>query len=297
MKYITIIISLLGLSWSAIAQDIKGHILDSKSSEPLTGVNVYYKDKGGTRGTVSDINGYYELRVTDGEASITFSYLGYETTTLTVHVAPGQFLTQDVRLEPRATMMDEVVVSVGRHEQKLSEVTVSMDLLKADEITRQAPKDLTDVLKNISGVEVTDRQPSIRGGTGWTYGVGSRCLILVDGMSVLTPASGEINWNMIPMENIDQVEVLKGASSVLYGSSALNGLIHIRTKRPSLEPHTRVNLQGGLYGSPSPVSAPLYGGLDLSLGGGAAGNLRPAGGDARRGGISRLSGLPSGAVL
>lgn len=264
MKYITIIISLLGLSWSAIAQNIKGHILDSKSSEPLTGVNVYYKDKGGTRGTVSDINGYYELRVTDGEASITFSYLGYETTTLTVHVAPGQFLTQDVRLEPRATMMDEVVVSVGRHEQKLSEVTVSMDLLKADEITRQAPKDLTDVLKNISGVEVTDRQPSIRGGTGWTYGVGSRCLILVDGMSVLTPASGEINWNMIPMENIDQVEVLKGASSVLYGSSALNGLIHIRTKRPSLEPHTRVNLQGGLYGSPSPVSAPLYGGLDLS---------------------------------
>ena len=264
MKYITIIISLLGLSWSAIAQNIKGHILDSKSSEPLTGVNVYYKDKGGTRGTVSDINGYYELRVTDGEASITFSYLGYETTTLTVHVAPGQFLTQDVRLEPRATMMDEVVVSVGRHEQKLSEVTVSMDLLKADEITRQAPKDLTDVLKNISGVEVTDRQPSIRGGTGWTYGVGSRCLILVYGMSVLTPASGEINWNMIPMENIDQVEVLKGASSVLYGSSALNGLIHIRTKRPSLEPHTRVNLQGGLYGSPSPVSAPLYGGLDLS---------------------------------
>ena len=84
--------------------------------------------------------------------------------------------------------MDEVVVSVGRYEQKLSDITVSMELLKAKDITRQSPKDLTDVLKNISGVDVTDRQPSVRGGTGWTYGVGSRCLILVDGMSVLTPA-------------------------------------------------------------------------------------------------------------
>ena len=75
--------------------------------------------------------------------------------------------------------------------------------------------------------------------------MGSRCLILVDGMSVLTPGSGEINWNMIPMENVDQVEVLKGASSVLYGSSALNGLNHVKTKRPGLEPVTQVNVQGG----------------------------------------------------
>ena len=62
-------------------------------------------------------------------------------------------------------MMDEVVVSVGRYEQKLSDITVSMELLKAKDITRQSPKDLTDVLKNISGVDVTDRQPSVRGGT------------------------------------------------------------------------------------------------------------------------------------
>lgn len=160
--------------------------------------------------------------------------------------------------------MDEVVVSVGRYEQKLSDITVSMELLKAKDITRQSPKDLTDVLKNISGVDVTDRQPSVRGGTGWTYGVGSRCLILVDGMSVLTPGSGEINWNMIPMENVDQVEVLKGASSVLYGSSALNGLIHVKTKRPGLDPVTQVNVQGGLYGKPRQDGTPLYGGLDLS---------------------------------
>ena len=62
--------------------------------------------------------------------------------------------------------------------------------------------------------------------------------MLIDGMSALTSGTGIINWNIVPLENIEQVEVMKGASSVLYGSSALNGVINIRTKRPSLTPVT-----------------------------------------------------------
>ena len=53
-------------------------------------------------------------------------------------------------------------------------------------------------------------------------------------MSVLSPQNGVINWNSVPLENVQQVEVIKGASSVLYGSSALNGIINIRTARPGL---------------------------------------------------------------
>ena len=246
------------------AQDVKGHVTDAETKEALAGVNVYYKDNGGTRGTVTDINGYYEIKVADGEAEITFSYLGYETERHRVTIASGEFLTHDVAMRTQANLMDEVVVSVGRYEQKLSDITVSMDLLKAQEITRQSPKDLTDVLKNVSGVDLNDRQPSVRGGTGWTYSVGSRVLVMVDGMSILTPGTGEINWNMVPMENIDQVEVLKGASSVLYGSSALNGLIHVKTKRPGMEPATSVSFRGGLYGKPRQAGTPMFGNLDLS---------------------------------
>lgn len=260
----SLVVFLLLIANTAFGQNVNGHVTDASNREALAGVNVYYKDKGGTRGTVSDINGYFELMVTDGEALLSFSYLGYETRAIPVKVGPGETLTQNVTLKPRSNVMDEVVVSVGRYEQKLSDVTVSMELLKAKDITRQSPKDLTDVLKNLPGVDVTDRQPSVRGGSGWTYGVGSRCLILVDGMSVLTPGSGEINWNMIPMENVDQVEVLKGASSVLYGSSALNGLIHVRTKRPGPTPQTQVNLRGGMYGNPRQDGTPMFGGVDLS---------------------------------
>lgn len=149
-----------------------------------------------------------------------------------------------------AHLLDDVVISAGRFEQKVSDLTVSMDVLKAEAILRRDPSDITATLKTVPGVDINDKQPSIRGGSGWTYGVGARSLILVDGMSVLTPGSGEINWNTIPMENIAQVEILKGASSVLYGSSALNGVIHIRTARPGLVPQTHVNAYLGIYDDP-----------------------------------------------
>ena len=61
-----LILFLLLITHASFGQDVKGYIKDAESKEALAGVNVFYKDKGGTRGTVSDINGYYELKVTDG---------------------------------------------------------------------------------------------------------------------------------------------------------------------------------------------------------------------------------------
>lgn len=255
MKRFSLLIFLCYLYTNTLfGQIVKGYVYDAAQNEPLTGVNIYYDDKSGTKGTISDINGFYELPVPEGSQILTFSFLGYQTQTLPIVTSRNQSLTQNVYLKVQSNLMDEVVVSVGRYEQKMSDITVSMELLKASDIAKQAPTDLTSVLTTIPGVEVTDRQPSVRGGSGWTYGVGSRCMILVDGMSVLTPGSGEINWNIVPMENVEQVEVLKGASSVLYGSSALNGLINVRTKRPGLDPVTKVNAYMGIYGNPKEES-------------------------------------------
>ncbi|MDH6356919.1 TonB-dependent receptor [Parabacteroides sp. PF5-9] len=231
-------------------QNITGYIYDESTQEILPGVNVYYKNPSGMHGTVSDANGFYELAVPNEEVTLTFSFLGYQTQTIPFAVAQNQHRSFNIYLKQQTNLMDEVVVSVGRYEQKLSDITVSMELLKPSDINKQMVTDLSGALAKVSGVDITDRQPSIRGGSGWTYGVGSRSLIMVDGMSVLTPGSGEINWNVVPMENAEQIEVIKGASSVLYGSSALNGLINVRTKRPGLEPVTRITTSLGIYGNP-----------------------------------------------
>ncbi len=233
------------------AQIVKGQIFDSQLNETLAGVNISYKYGGQLQGTVSNIDGQYEINVPADAIILTFSYVGYETVEYPLIISGKETITKNIYMKLSSEVMNEIVVSVGRFEQKLSDITVSMDVLKPAAIDRQNSTDLRAVISTLPGVDVNDKQPSIRGGSGWTYGVGSRSQILVDGISVLTPGVGEINWNIIPMENIDQVEVIKGASSVLYGSSALNGLISIQTKRPGLEPETKFSIYGGIYGNPA----------------------------------------------
>ncbi len=238
------------ITTSSFAQIVKGYVYDAKTDEALYGVSVFYKDKDETKGTSTNEKGYYELKIPEGGTIISFSYIGYESQTHPLVVSKNQTISLNIYLKEQATLLEGVVISAGRFEQKLSEITVSMELLKPENLEKQNATDLSVVLNTLPGVDITDKQPSIRGGSGWTYGVGSRSLVLVDGMSILTPGVGEVNWNVVPMENVEQVEVIKGASSVLYGSSALNGLINVRTKRPNLDPQTTVNTFLGVYLDP-----------------------------------------------
>lgn len=236
---------------TAWGQKITGYVYDAANdNKPMQGVTVYYTDKQGQNGKVTNSEGWYEISVPEGGTILTFSFLGYDPQNLPLVVDRSEVLQRDVFMKPSENKLDAVVVSAGRFAQKLSDVTVSMNVIKNDEIIKHSPSDLRSTLTTISGVEIIDKQPSIRGGSGWTYGVGSRTQVMVDGLSILTPSGGEINWNTVPVENIEQVEVMKGASSVLYGSSALNGLINIRTARPGFKPVTRVDAYMGIYGNP-----------------------------------------------
>lgn len=228
------------------AQVIEGVLTDAADGEPLVGATV--KIAGTHKGTVTDFNGHYRLEGVVGLNQMEFSYVGYSSESRGVNVQAGETKHVSLALSATSDMLDEVVVSAGRFEQNLNEVTVSMELLKAGDVKKQSPGDVTAALKTLSGVEIVDKQPSIRGGGGWTYSVGARSQVLLDGMSILSPKTGEINWNSVPMENLSQIEVIKGASSVLYGSSALNGVINIRTDRPGLEPVTHVSTYVGVYG-------------------------------------------------
>ncbi len=239
------------ITTGVFGQTVTGYVRDADTEEALAGVNIFYRNKDNMAGATTDVDGRYEIKVSNGGEILNFSYLGYESQLHPVVVRKDQTVTLNVLMKQQSEMMEEVVVSAGRFDQKLSDITVSMEVIKPENIVRQNATDLSKVLNTLPGVDVTDKQPSIRGGSGWTYGVGSRSQVLVDGMSVLTPGVGEINWNTIPMENVAQVEVLKGASSVLYGSSALNGLINVRTSRPGTDPQTTVNAYLGVYLDPS----------------------------------------------
>jgi outer membrane receptor protein involved in Fe transport len=78
---------------------------------------------------------------------------------------------------------------------------------------------------------------------------------MVDDLPVLSGDAGRPTWGFLPLENLDQIEVIKGASSVLYGSAALSGVINIRTRFPDARPLTRVSVQHGVYSDPRSTSS------------------------------------------
>ena len=242
MKKIYVLVFLCVVTASVYAQKLSGVITDAFTREPLIGVSILNTDNG--TGTVTDLDGHYELVITTLPAHLQFSYVGYQTEDKVLKTIPAKY---DLVLQADNEVLDEVVVTAGRFEQRMTDVTVSMEVVKPQVIRSQAPTDLSATLQTLPGVEIIDKQPSIRGGGGWTYSVGSRCQVLMDEMTILNPKTGEINWNNVPLENVAQVEVVKGASSVLYGSSALNGVINVRTQRPGLTPQTKVSGYVGIY--------------------------------------------------
>jgi iron complex outermembrane receptor protein len=125
-----------------------------------------------------------------------------------------------------------------------------MDVLKSSDFLKTHITDPQELINKTSGIEILDGQASIRGGSGFSYGTGSKVLALIDGLPMISPDAGNIKWQFLPLENISQVEIIKGASSVLYGSSALNGILNFRTADATTVPNTQFFAEAGIFGNP-----------------------------------------------
>jgi len=245
---------------------ISGMVRDSLSGEALTGASVFAGEK---TGSITDHEGYFRMLLTRDQKVLTIQYLGYKPVLKTIDPADRDSMQLEILMVRSTALLDEVVVSAGRYEQKLSDVMVSMDIIKPSRIANTATNSLESLIRQMPGVEVLEEQPSIRGGSGYSYGAGSRVLLLMDDLPLLSGDAGDIKWDYLPLESISRIEIIKGASSVLYGSSALNGIIHIRSAYPLNEPDTRINIQSGVYLDPSRDELvwwdrqPLFHGVDV----------------------------------
>ena len=240
---------LLLLTLTAKAQQVKlsGNVTEQGSKIPLLGVNVLVEGQGG--GTVTDANGNYSLLLAPGNYQIRFSYVGYQSVSRKVQLPSDQKL--DVQLEVAAGMLEQVVVTAGRFEQRLSEVTVSMEVIKPELLQQNNITRFDDALERVPGVSVVNGQLNIRGTSGFSYGAGSRVQVLVDDMPLLSADAGDVKWAYLPIENVSQIEVIKGASSALFGSSALGGIVNLRTAYPTAKPRTQVQTFSFVYDQPN----------------------------------------------
>ncbi|NUN99667.1 MAG: TonB-dependent receptor [Saprospiraceae bacterium] len=238
----TLPIFLLLVAGMATAQNaiITGRVSDDKTNEGLFLATLSVGDHG----AVTEIDGAYRLELPAGNYTMTISYVGYNTQTQAVAAKAGETLQLDFALNAEVSILETATVTSGKFEKSLGEVTVSMEVLKPGLVESANKNTLDGAIEKIPGVTVIDGQANIRGGSGFSQGAGSRVLLLVDDIPILQADAGYPNWDDVPMENVEQIEVLKGAASALYGSSALNGVINVRTAYPRSEPETKIS---GVY--------------------------------------------------
>ena len=230
---------------------VKGVVKDKSNNESLPGaVVVLDKDKG----VAADVEGVFYMNATEGNHTLECELVGYQKYSQNITVKGNDTTIVNISLGNGNQLLDEVVISAGRFEQKLSDVTVSMEVIKPALIENKASQTLDIIMNQVPGVVVSDGQASIRGGSGYSYGAGTRVLMLVDEMPMISADAADIKWNYLPLENLEQVEVIKGAASALFGSSAMNGVINMRTAYAKDKPQTTVSLFAATYDAPKDLS-------------------------------------------
>ena len=244
----------------------------------------------GSETVATDFEGNYSITLPAGIHTLKCSFIGMATIEKQFDLKDGDAVQWPIQLSPEAKALDMAVVSAGRFEQSVAEVTVSMEILQPALVENKATTSLESAIEQTPGVSLVDGEPQIRSGSGFSYGAGSRVMVLVDDMPVLSGDAGRPTWGFLPLENLEQIEVIKGASSVLYGSAALSGVINVRTRYPDARPLTRITLQHGAYANPRSADSTQYwdntlqqsnirflhsrqlGGWDIVIGGNLLGN-------------------------
>ena len=246
----------LFISNAILAQaTLSGVITDKITGEGLYPATI----KIGSIGTITDFDGRYEIELAEGEHQVEISYVGYETYQTAVLLTANAPNELNVALAESVNLLQTATVTTGKYEKPLSEATVSLEVLKSDLIESTNATSIDQSLEKIPGVNIIGGQANIRGGSGFSFGAGTRVLILVNDLPALQADAGTPNFGDLPIESIEQVEIVKGAASSLYGSAALNGIFNIRTAYARSEPETKISLFGGLFNAPSDETKKWWG--------------------------------------
>lgn len=237
---------------SAQQVTIKGSVKDGTDNSPMAGATYGIPSSG--KGGLTDEEGNFVIKVDRApEIEMIFRSMGYGDTTIVVKTESGKNIYEIklvLGLKGGGVVMNDVVFTAGRHAQDPNKVVSSIEVVNSAKVDLQASNEVEDVLRQSPGVDIIDGQPNIRGSSGYAYGAGSRVLLMLNGLPLLSPDASFAQFDLIPVDNINQIEIMKGASSVLYGSSALGGVINVLTNDAPDTAKTSIRLTGTVYDSP-----------------------------------------------
>ncbi len=225
---------------------ISGTVTDNLTRETLPGVSVTVKGKSG--GTSTNENGQFTLSTSDPlPLTIVVSYLGYRTIEQVVTSASTGLL---ISMEAQAILGQEVVVAASRTPEKILESPVSIERVGLTAIKETASPSFYDALTNLKGVELSAQSITFKSVNtrGFNANGNTRFNQYVDGMDNQAPALNFAVGNIIGMSelDVDNVELLPGASSALYGAGGINGTMLLTSKSPYTSQGVSFQLKTGV---------------------------------------------------
>lgn len=211
---------------------IKGKVTNSLDSSPLAGVSIQVKGK--VIGTSTKGDGTFSFSVnSEPPFNLLISSLGFETQEIPITKSSESLL---IALDEKSIMGDEVVVSASRIPESLLQSPVSIERLNTRDIQASPQPTFYDALLNIKGVEMTTQSLTFRSISTRGFGANgnNRMVQLIDGMDNQAPGLNFAVGNVVGMSELDveNVELLPGAASALYGPNAINGLLLMNSKSP-----------------------------------------------------------------
>ena len=230
---------------------IAGHVLDAYTKEHLSFVNVQVK--GTSIGCLTDESGHFYLKnLPEGELTIVFSMMGYETVEKVIKLKKNTLFEMNVEIAETSFMIDNVVVTANKYETKQKEVATIVNVIPPLIIESTTSNTMADVLNFQTGLRVEETcsncgVPQIR-----INGLeGQYTQILMDSHPIFSSLASVYGLEQLPAGMVDRIEVIRGGGSALYGANAIAGVVNIITKEPSRNffnvNHTTAFTQSGTY--------------------------------------------------
>ncbi|MCG8603942.1 TonB-dependent receptor [bacterium] len=206
---------------------IEGYV-SSEDGVPLEGASIMVDGSG--VGAATDATGYYAIEnLFAGTYNLRASFIGYESADrreIAVHKDAATRL--DFRLRPVVLMFDDVLVEA---ERQTAGRTDFLEVLTSTDIQNSSARTLGELLIQVPGVDVieegggsNEKRISIRGSNS------NQVLVVVDGVPINDPFSGDVDLNQIPLATVDEVRIHKGGNSGYFGNGAMGGVLEIKSK-------------------------------------------------------------------
>ena len=236
MKKFYLLILLLSFSFSQVFKFL-GTILDIETIDPLIDANIVFIESD--IGAASDINGNFNVtNLNRQKYEILVSAIGYKDIKTTINLVSQDNFIFELIPEPVLTSALNVV---GRFPSK--HLPYFTQNISSEKISDNNYQTMSELFRNIGGVDVQTAHDngrnanfSIRGSSDYKPGgYNNRVLVLLDGFQISMRYSGSIDWNAMPLDFLERVEVIKGPVTSLYGQNSMGGIINLVTKNYSDE--------------------------------------------------------------